>query len=222
MMEPLSGAPACTVELYARALRGCPTVVRHADGTAQRLPSARWSGRARGADLPLLDRLDGPVLDVGCGPGRLVAALAERGVLALGVDPVPAAVGLTRRAGGLALCRSVFDPLPGTGRWATVLLADGNIGIGGDPLRLLRHCRALLRPAGRVLVEVAAPGTGSTTTAVRLESQDGTQLGAWFGWAHVAADVAPGLLTAAGLQVAEEWSAPDLDGPRHFVAGWRK
>ncbi|MCA1712915.1 MAG: class I SAM-dependent methyltransferase [Actinobacteria bacterium] len=209
------------VELYADALAGRPTVVRHADGTAERLPSARWTGPARGADLPLLDRAAGPVLDVGCGPGRLVAALAERGVLTLGVDPAPAAVALTRRAGGLALCRSVFDPLPGTGRWAAVLLADGNIGIGGDPLRLLRRCRDLLRPTGRVLVEVAPPGAGATSAAIRLESHDGARCGAWFPWARVAADMAPRLLTAAGLQVEEQWSAPEADRQRHFVAGRR-
>ena len=75
----------------------------------------------------------GPVLDVGCGPGRLVLGLAQRGTVALGVDPAPAAVALARSRGAPVLQRSVFDPLPGQGRWRTVLLADGNIGIGGDP-----------------------------------------------------------------------------------------
>ena len=40
-------------------------------------------------------------------------------------------------AGGPALVRSVFETLPGEGRWDTVLLMDGNIGIGGDPAALL-------------------------------------------------------------------------------------
>jgi hypothetical protein len=52
-----------------------------------------------------------------------------------------------------ALCRDVYAaPLPGEGRWRRVLLADGNIGIGGDPPRLLRRCRRLAGAAGlRVL-----------------------------------------------------------------------
>src|SRR5204863_7462240 len=82
-----------------------------------------------------------PVLDVGCGPGRLVVGLARRGAVALGVDPAPAAVALARGRGAAVLQRSVFDPLPGHGRWRTIVLADGNIGIGGDPVRLLRRCR---------------------------------------------------------------------------------
>ena len=41
------------------------------------------------ADEAVLDRAQAPVLDVGCGPGRHVLALARRGHLALGVDIAP-------------------------------------------------------------------------------------------------------------------------------------
>ena len=51
----------------------------------------------------------------------------------LGVDISRTAVARVRQAGASALHRSVFDPLPGQGRWGTALLADGNIGIGGLP-----------------------------------------------------------------------------------------
>ena len=88
----------------------------------------------------------GPVLDVGCGPGRFVIGLAQRGTVALGVDPAPAAVALCRSRGAPVLQKSVFDPLPGQGRWRTVLLADGNIGIGGDPAAAAAPLR---RTAGR-------------------------------------------------------------------------
>ncbi len=53
----------------------------------------------------------------------------------------------------------MFAPLPGEGRWGTALLADGNIGIGGDPVALLRRLREVLDPRGRIVVELAAPGT---------------------------------------------------------------
>ena len=59
--------------------------------------------------------------------------------------------------------RDVFAPLPGEGRWCTALLADGNVGIGGDPVALLRRLRAGARPARRVVVELAPPGTEPST-----------------------------------------------------------
>ena len=59
-----------------------------------------------------------------------MAHLVQRGVPALGVDQSATAVALARRSGAPALRRDVFDPLPGTGRWHDVLLADGNVGLG--------------------------------------------------------------------------------------------
>ncbi len=68
--------------------------------------------------------------------------------------------------------------MPGAGRWRTVLLADGNIGIGGDPAALLRRVLALLGPGGRVLAEVDPPGTGARVEPLRLRS--GRTVGEWF------------------------------------------
>ena len=166
----------------------------------------RWCGEVDAVDLALLARAEGPVLDVGCGPGRLVAELARRGQSALGVDVASAAVRLTTAAGGAAVRRSVFEPLPGEGRWRTVLLADGNVGIGGDPVALLRRCRALVQPGGRVLVELEAPGTGCTSVRTRLER--GSEVTPWFDWAHVGVDAVAGPAAAAGLSVQDTWDAP--------------
>src|SRR6476469_10226998 len=121
--------------LYDRALDGERCWLRHDDGRVDRLPVRNWLG-GRNAD----ERFDhamvalcaGPTIDLGCGPGRLVAHLVQRGVPALGVDQSATAVALARRSGAPVLRRDVFDPLPGTGRWHTVLLADGNVGLGGD------------------------------------------------------------------------------------------
>lgn len=126
------------------------------DGVVLPLEPARWNAPADIADAWVLDRCTGPTLDLGCGPGRLVAALAERGVPALGVDDSPVARVLCRRRHVPMVRADVFDPLPGEGTWAHVLLVDGNVGIGGDPVRLLRRSARLLADGGTVLVEAAA------------------------------------------------------------------
>jgi SAM-dependent methyltransferase len=151
----------------------------------------------------MLARVRGTTLDLGCGPGRLVVELARRGVHALGVDISADAVHLARRAGAAVLRRSLFCPLPGEGLWDSVLLADGNVGIGGDPAALLRRCRALLAPGGRAVVELEEPGTGLVCTRLRLER--GAEATSWFDWASMGVDAVPAPAAAAGLRVHECW-----------------
>jgi SAM-dependent methyltransferase len=192
-------------ELYehARAGRAKPEV-EHSDGTRTPLPVEGWL-RARPGDGSIVDRCGGPTLDVGSGPGRLTMALAERGVPALGIDVTPCAVRTARAAGALTLVRDVFGHVPGAGRWATVLLADGNIGIGGDPVALLRRVAELLGPAGKALVEVQPPGSPLRREQVRLRAAG--KIGAWFPWAYVGADQVADLSRAAGLAAGESWTA---------------
>lgn len=174
------------------------------DGRWSRVDMSGWLGDLRGPDLSLLARCSGPTLDVGCGPGRLTAAVAAAGQRALGVDVSPTAVRLTRQRGGAALCRSVFQRLPAEGRWQHVVLADGNVGIGGNPVRLLARCRSLLAAAGTVLVELDAPGTGSGTSLLRL--RNGRQVSRPFRWARVDADDLEGFARSARLRARERWA----------------
>ncbi|MBW8486883.1 class I SAM-dependent methyltransferase [Actinomadura parmotrematis] len=188
-------------ELYARALSGTGRVeIEDAAGHRRPLPVDDWRA-LRPGDHGLLDRCTGPALDVGSGPGRFTAALTARGVLALGIDVAPHAVALTVAAGGPALVRDVFGDVPGAGGYATVLLADGNIGIGGDPAALLGRAAELLAPGGRLLAEVAPPGTPSVVERVRLRG--GRVTGEWFAWAVVSADDIAA--AAGGYRVAEIW-----------------
>lgn len=188
--------------LYERALAGERCWIRYTDGSRHRLPVHNWMG-GRHADVrfdrAVLDRCDGPTIDLGCGPGRLVADLIRRGIPALGVDVSATAVELARRSGAPALRRDVFGPLPGAGRWQTVLLADGNIGLGGDPVRVLRRARELLRRGGLCLAEFdSAPG-GVRQQWVRLESP--RTIGPWFRWATVGFDNAARVASDAGLVI---------------------
>ncbi|MEU5882143.1 SAM-dependent methyltransferase [Spirillospora sp. NPDC047279] len=199
-------------ELYERALEGSHRVeIEDAAGRRRPLPVGEWLD-LRPGDAALLGRCAGPTLDVGSGPGRLTVALTERGLLALGIDIAPYAVALTVAAGGPALCRDVFDRVPGAGQWRTILLADGNIGIGGDPVALLRRAGELLGAGGRILAEVAAPGTRSRTERVRLRTAG--NVGEWFAWARVSADDAAMFAAGAGAAVAESWE----EAGRWFVS----
>jgi SAM-dependent methyltransferase len=199
-------------ELYEDALAGlAQPEIEHADGRRARLRVSEWL-QVRPGDSSILDRCAGPTLDVGSGPGRLTVALAHRGIPALGIDVTPAAVRLARSSGASALHRDVFCAVPGTGRWARVLLADGNIGIGGDPAALLVRVAELLRPSGRALVEVEPPGALLVRELVRLTHAGRSS--AWFPWASLGADQVDGISHGTGLSLAETWT----DAGRWFVS----
>lgn len=169
----------------------------------------RWLDPAEPEDERLLDRVVEPVLDVGCGPGRHLLALARRGVQATGIDLTPEAVRLARSRGASVIEGSIFGPVPAPGAWATALLLDGNIGIGGDPVALLRRVTSLLRRRGRILVELGEPGDGSRPVLVRIEHD--AVAGPWFEWTTVDTSAIEVIATRVGLTLTTSWSG---DGRR--------
>ncbi len=180
---------------FTSAFRGHATVWIGPDGDGHRVDA--WTGRADESDQAILAHCAGATLDVGCGPGRMAERLAERGQVVLGIDVVPEAIFLTRERGASALLRDVFHRVPAEGRWETALLADGNIGIGGDPVALLRRVGEMLGHAGRVVVELAPHGTGLRVGMVRLQTDRG--LSEPFPWAVLGADQAASVAAEAGF-----------------------
>ncbi|WP_216656410.1 class I SAM-dependent methyltransferase [Nocardioides marmotae] len=188
--------------VFSHALRGEPCAVLGLGDAPQPLPVASWTAEADQHDREILGHCVGATLDIGCGPGRMAAALAAMGHDVLGIDVVHEAVGQTRDRGVAALRRDVLaDRLPGEGRWGTALLADGNVGIGGDPQALLARAAGLLLDDGRVVVEVAGPGVRPTSGWARLQC-DGT-LSRPFRWAVLGLDDVGPVAGAAGLRVQE-------------------
>jgi SAM-dependent methyltransferase len=171
--------------------------LRLADGRLEPLPLDRWVAPADAVDEAILAGVAAPVLDLGCGPGRHLAALRALGKRGLGVDLSPVAVALARGRGAEAIEGSLWAGVPGL--WRTILLLDGNIGIGGSPVALLRRAAELLAPEGQIVAETDPPGAPTHRVRVRLEASG--VVSEWFRWARVGSDGAPALAARAGLAV---------------------
>lgn len=199
-----------TISAYDAAFSGKTTHVVDHVGRLAPFEVGQWSGAPDWVDRELfVEPCRGATIDIGCGPGRLVAEIGSRGVPAMGIDVSAEAVRQTRLRGALALRRDVFGVVPGEGRWEYALLADGNLGIGGDPVRLLARLREVLAPGGAVIAEVADDGVGVVRERRRLRV-DG-HLSAHFEWAVVGLDAIEAVAADAGLRVVDTRSV----GGRH-------
>lgn len=147
-------------------------------GLRAQLAHARWFGPPTEIDEAIAAEAAGPVLDIGCGPGRVLDSLTLQGKEAMGIDLSPTAVALARGLGRNVRLQSVFDAIPG--HWATALLLDGSVGIGGDPVTLMRRVLSL---ADVAIVEVDPPGSGTGAGRMRVETDDAAS--GWFDWGHV-------------------------------------
>lgn len=194
--------------IYRSAAAGGSCWARNHHGHRRELPMARWMGgpettpQDRVADEHVLGHCSSrPTLDVGCGPGRFIASLQQRGLPALGVDSSAAAVEMTRGRGGTAIRRDLFAPLPAEGSWEQILLTDGNIGIGGNPVRTLRRAADLLANGGIVIVEIDSPATVVCYEMLRWETEQ--HLGHWFPWSRVGAGALADIALTAGFLVTQ-------------------
>jgi SAM-dependent methyltransferase len=181
--------------------RSGPLWLRVASGSRVEHEVAAYFAPVAAEERALLDLADGPVLDVGCGPARHARLLQARGLVTIGLDRSPLALGVAR---SLGLRRWVQadarnGPLPAV---RTALLLDGNLGLAGTPAQARRLLHRLARacgPGGRLLVGGRSPHHGRLCSlVVRDEYRD--QVGPWRRWLQ------------AGLPALLDLAAP---------AGWR-
>jgi SAM-dependent methyltransferase len=123
-------------------------------------------------DLPayaaLADRFGGPVLDVGCGTGRVAFHLTASGLRVVGVDTSPAMLERARER----FARHKFDParLEWVEADITQLALNENFGLAifayngfmhlltqADQIAALEHIRAHLKPGGGVALDLPNP-----------------------------------------------------------------
>jgi SAM-dependent methyltransferase len=167
-----------------------------------------FSGPAQSADLDMLQRATGSIIDIGCGPGRIVQAAIDRGLTALGIDTSFTAVSIAREAGLPVIRHSVFNPLPTAehGQRGSASLVDGNIGIGGDPVTLLERCAGLIEPNGVVLVETHTDDARDLIFDAMLRDDQGNE-SQTFPWAEVGVDALHDYAGQAGLRIRDAWHA---------------
>jgi SAM-dependent methyltransferase len=197
-------------EPYDHALHTGDTLLLHEDASAGRGPGVarhvdvhRFLAGADRVERRLLASTRGSVLDVGCGPGRMVAEARRHGRAALGIDVSPASVRLARARGLPVHLGSVFEPVPSSGTWDVVLLLDGNVGIGGDPSELLRRCRELASRTAALVVETSQHRHRYHRFSARVTVPGGHRSDA-FPWAEVGASALLGPARDAGWRPARE------------------
>jgi len=197
-------------EPYAEALRRNDSVelilerTTGSDASSLMMDVARWNSEADHVDLTLLRSATGPLLDIGCGPGRMVQAALDVGLEVLGIDVSPTAIAIARESGlPVELC-SVFEPVQGEGAWQTVLLVDGNIGIGGDVPALLQRCMELVALDGEIVVELHADRDMNSIYTGRLVGADGGQSES-FPWAQIGLNAMVEVADELDLRVRQAW-----------------
>lgn len=196
--SPRAALPAAEA-LYERALRDGGELLLHLAGRAPTaLPVARWLGSADAVDRQVLAGVCGPVLDLGCGPGRHLGLLARRGIPALGVDRSSVALDLAARHGQDLLRVDVLAWEPPLAAFKTALLLDGNIGMGGRPESVLTTVRHALASDGVAIVELGDDADPSTSVA-RLGY--GTAISRPFAWSSVGGRRLSAAAERCGLRV---------------------
>ena len=150
------------------------------------------------------------VIELGCGPGVALAALAARATrgLVVGVDHSQVMIRQARRrnkaairAGRVRLIHATVERLSTSDGPFNAALAVNTVGMWPDPAARLRELARLLRPGGRIALvsQPRCPGATAATSAA-------------------AASELAGLLTQAGFEHLRT-EMLDLDPPAVCVLG---
>jgi 2-polyprenyl-3-methyl-5-hydroxy-6-metoxy-1,4-benzoquinol methylase len=138
-------------QAWTRAVREC------------RIPSRRLATDAAIVQA-VAEREPGRVLDLGCGEGWLMRALAERGISSIGLDvSLELVMAAEETGGGRYRCCSydelVDDPTRAGGPYDAI--ACNFSLLGAELVPLLRALRANLAPGGALVIQTVHPWTAA-------------------------------------------------------------
>ena len=159
----------------------------------------------------VLGRSPRSVLDIGCGEGWLVRALAARGVHAIGVDVVPELIAAARRAGGGDFRVAAYEDIGDVMGGVAVDVAVANFSLLGKESveDVVRRAPAWLAPGGALVIQTLHPLVAGGDAPY----EDGWRTGSWAGFGAEFSDPAPWyfrtveswvrLLVGSGLRLLE-------------------
>lgn len=137
----------------------------------------------------ILSRLPRDVLDVGCGEGWLLRALAEHGVAGIGVDVVPELVDQAKLAGGGDFRVASYEEISAGKLDVKVDVAVANFSLIGKEAvnNLIHFMPTLLNSSGSLVVQTLHP----MIAAGDQPYADGWREGSWAGCGSDFGDPAP-------------------------------
>jgi 2-polyprenyl-3-methyl-5-hydroxy-6-metoxy-1,4-benzoquinol methylase len=129
------------------------------------------------------------VLDIGCGEGWLLRALASNGVKGIGVDVVPALIEQATRAGGGDFRVMSYEAIAAGALDVSVDVAVANFSLIGEEAveKLVSRIHQLLVPTGSFVIQTLHPLTATGDQPY----EDGWRQGSWAGFSSDFTDPAP-------------------------------
>src|SRR5437868_953926 len=95
---------------------------------------------------------DKVIVDIGCGPGNLLATLGDKPRVAIGIDIAPGSLELAIGMGYVPLLADAHD-LPLRSGIADVVAINGSLHHCDDMTRVLAEAARLVRPAGHLVID---------------------------------------------------------------------